>query len=268
MYRIALAIALVLQSLTFAAAQTPSLAPAVENVAPGASVAVTITGPAGQLFVLAGSTTNAGFNYAGTQFALGADVVILAQGQLDGAGMAVVSITPPFRGTILDRYYLQAVTSTNPSFAPHAASAGRVLRNSDLVSGLVGPAGPQGPTGATGLTGLTGAPGPTGATGATGAQGPAGAPGTSLTLAAVVNADGTVVWKSADITVAKTGTGQYTVTVPVGTFSASAVPMVMPKLGGVATLTSDWLTTTSFTIESGGVPADREFHFVMVQVKP
>ena len=83
-----------------------------------------------------------------------------------------------------------------------------------------------------------------------------------------MDADGSVVWKSTDITVVRTGAGQYTVTVPSGTFTSSAIPMVMPKSGGIQTLTSDWLTTASFTLEVGSTPTDTPFHFVMVQVKP
>ncbi len=262
MYRIALAVALVLNSFALAAAQTPTAVPATNNVAPGASVSVTLTGQPGHLYILAGSSTNAGFSYGGTNFALGADVTVLAQGQFNGSGTAVVAVAPPFLGTILDRYYVQLVTSTNAAYVPHAVSSSVVLRNADLISGLTGPAGPAGPTGPVGPAGPAGTAGPTGPTG------PQGASGTSLTLAAVVNADGTVVWKSADITVVKGGAGIYTITVPPGTFTANAIPMVMPKSGGVQTLTSDWLTTATITLETSGTPTDHEFHFVMVQVKP
>jgi hypothetical protein len=264
-YRILFSAAFVLQTVAFAAAQTPVVTPATDNVAPGASVSVTLTGTPGQNFALIGSSTNAGFSYAGVQLAVGNDVTILAQGVLDGTGQAVVSIRPPFQGTTLDRYYIQGVTSSSAVFQPLAASVGRVLRNQDLMSGLVGPAGPTGPVGPTGPIGPAG---PQGSTGPAGIQGPAGIPGTSLTLAAVVNGDGSVVWKSADMTVARTSPGQYTVSVPPGTFTSSAIPMVMPKVGGLLSLTSDWLTTTSFTLAVAGTPTDTAFHIVMVQVKP
>jgi len=264
-YRLIISFVIVLHSAVFAAAQAPAIVPGTENVAPGASVAVTITGTPGQFFAIIGSSTNAGINFGGVALSVGADVALLAQGVLDGAGSAVVSITPPFRGTTLDRYYIQGATSPSNTFLPVAVTSGRVLRNLDLVSGLSGPVGPAGPVGPVGPAGPVGQ---TGATGATGIQGPAGTPGTLLTLSAVVNADGTVVWKSADLTISRTGVGQYSVAVTPGLFTSNAIPMVMPKLGGVFSLTSDWLTTTTFTLESGGSPSDRAFHFIMVQVKP
>ncbi|MDH4067173.1 MAG: hypothetical protein OEW19_22460, partial [Acidobacteriota bacterium] len=184
------------------AAQAPTIAPATDIVAPGAAVAVSINGVPGRFFAVIGSATNAGFSYGGIPLAVGPDVIVLAQGMLDGTGGAVVSVTPPFVGTTLDRYYLQAATSASADFLPLEASEGKVLRNQDLVSGLVGPQGPpgpagpqgamgpqgptglQGPVGPGGAQGDQGPPGPAGAAGATGPQGPpgpqgaAGAPGT------------------------------------------------------------------------------------------
>jgi len=114
-----------------------------------------------------------------------------------------VTFTPPFAGSTLDRYYVQAATSGSPSFIPIAVSPSVVLRNNDVVGGVVGtpgPAGPSGPAGATGPAGPAGATGaqgpqgvagpvgPTGATGATGPQGaqgpqgPAGASGATVTV--------------------------------------------------------------------------------------
>jgi hypothetical protein len=171
----------------------------------------------------------------------------------------------------LDRYYLQGAISTSPGFIPLVASNSKVVRNQDLISGLTGPAGPAGPTGPTGPAGPAGPLGLTGPQGPTGPQGipgAAGTPGTQLTLAAVVEANGTVTWKSSDVTVTRTGVGAYTVTVTAGALTSASIPMVMPKAGSVLTLASDWLTTASFTLGSGGVPVDTPFHFVMVQVKP
>ena len=92
-------------------------------VDPGASVAVTIQGTAGRQFALVGSTTGAGLEHGGVALALGRDFVILAIGVLDGGGRAVMSIAPPFVGTTLDGYYIQAVTSATPSFIPLEPSA-------------------------------------------------------------------------------------------------------------------------------------------------
>jgi hypothetical protein len=325
-----------------AAAQAPITISATADVAaPGASVVVTVIGTPGQQFAVIGSATNAGMSYAGQALAVGTDVVILRQGVLDGTGKAVVPVTPPFRGTTLDRYYLQAVMSANPSFVPLQQSSGIVIRNLDLLQGLIdgqgppGPPGPQGPAGAAGAAGaqgpagekgLTGAqgpagsqgpqgpegqagaqgpigpqgpagaegaagaqgpagstgpagaagldgqngaqgpPGPAGATGATGGQGIqglAGTPGTALTLAAVVNADGTTVWKSADVTIARTGFGEYTFAITPGLFTGPAIPMFMPMDALIADVTSDWLTSGTVTFNG-----DTRFHFVMVQVRP
>ena len=80
-------------------------------VTPGQPTTVTVTGDPGHYFAVVGSTTGSGFAYAGHQFAVGADVRILAMGNLDGNGQAVVQILPPFQGTALDRYYIQVATS-------------------------------------------------------------------------------------------------------------------------------------------------------------
>jgi hypothetical protein len=58
-------------------------------------------------------------------------------------------------------------------------SAGRVLRNGDLLDGLIGPAGPPGPAGPGGPSGPTGPAGVTGSAGPTGPMGPAGAVATN-----------------------------------------------------------------------------------------
>ena len=153
-------------------------------VTPGQPVLAAISGPPGQHYALVGSSTGAGLTHAGVALAIGPDFAILAIGTLPGTGEVVVSVTPPFLFTTLDRYYLQAAASPSPAFAPLAVSPGVVLRNADLVTGLTGPTGPIGATGATGVgepgppgpPGLTGPPGPTGATGAMGATG-VGVPG-------------------------------------------------------------------------------------------
>jgi hypothetical protein len=158
-------------------------------VSPGASVPVTVTGPSGQWFAIAGSTTGAGFSYGGVPLPLGGDVVVLHVGMLDGAGRAVVSVTPPFVGSQIDRYYLVGAWSTNASFLPPSLSDGLILRNGDLLrsvagppgptgpQGPIGPVGPQGPQGPPGQTGLTGSRGEQGIQGVAGPQGPPGVGG-------------------------------------------------------------------------------------------
>jgi collagen type VII alpha len=161
----------------------PQITLSTTVVAPGQPVTVTVSGGPGQFFAVIGSSVNAGFSYAGVALGVGPDVQILQIGSLNGSGLASLSVVPPFIGTIFDRYYLQAVTSTSPNFIPLQASPVGVVRNGDLVTGLTGPPGPEGPpgpagpAGPTGATGATGPPGPTGATGPTGPPGPTGATG-------------------------------------------------------------------------------------------
>jgi trimeric autotransporter adhesin len=158
-------------------AQTPHITASATVVDPGATVTITIHGTAGHQFALIGSTTGAGLSHAGVALAVGADFALIATGTLDGAGQAVAVVSPPFVGTVLDRYYLQAVTSTSPVFIPPDASNSLVLRNGDLVRGLTGPQGPPGPAGPTGPPGPAGAAGPIGPQGPTGATGPQGIKG-------------------------------------------------------------------------------------------
>jgi hypothetical protein len=185
-FRIArcLAAAAVLSVLTggvASARQTTDLVLPQTVVTPGLPVTATITGPPGHYWVLLGSPIGAGLTFGGKTFAVGVDFAVIATGQLDGSGQAVASGTPPFLFTTLDRYYLQAATSPSPSFVPVDLSPGRILRNGDVVSGIVGPPGPPGPPGP------AGAPGSPGATGPQGPQGPQGVPGTQALFGANTN---------------------------------------------------------------------------------
>lgn len=85
-------------------------------VAPGGTVNVTVAGAPGQNYAVIASTANSGFSFGGVPLAVGADVVILAIGVLDGAGQAVVPVTPPFPAR--DRYYVQGVVSASSDFLP------------------------------------------------------------------------------------------------------------------------------------------------------
>jgi len=148
--------------------------------APGVPVSVTIVGPPGRYYALLGSSVGAGLTHAGVNLSIGVEYALLAGGQLDGSGQVVVSVIPPFLFTSLDRYYLQAATSSSTQFVPLTLSPGKIVRNADLVEGLSGPPGPPGltgPPGATGPAGPPGATGPQGPIGLTGATGSQGLPG-------------------------------------------------------------------------------------------
>ena len=158
-------------------AQTPGLALSSTIATPGQPVTATITGTPGLAYALVGSSTGAGLTYAGVTFAVGLDFSIIATGTIPAGGQLALNLTPPFLLTTLDRYYLQAVTSPTGTFATVTVSAGQVVRNGDLLSGLAGTPGPPGPPGAAGAPGATGAPGAQGPPGAAGAAGPAGTTG-------------------------------------------------------------------------------------------
>lgn len=151
--------------VTSAAAQPQiSISPTV--AAPGASVTVTVVGAPGAFYAVLGSTVNSGDSFAGDHLKVSKDAALLTTGSLDGNGQAVVDVIPPFVGSVLDRYYLQAATSFLPKFDALESSAAAVVRNGDLVTGLqgpqgpIGPAGPAGPVGPAGPQGFTGPRGP------------------------------------------------------------------------------------------------------------
>lgn len=172
--RVFIAICLSTALFSGSASAQPQLSLSNTIVAPGESVTITVTGAPGTLYAVLGSSVNGGFSYGGVALAVGSDVVVLAQGTLSGSGQATVDMVPPFSGTILDRYYLQVVTSNSLNFVPLQASQPSVVRNADLVAGVAGTEGPQGPQGP---AGPIGPPGPAGAAGPSGVQGPAGPPG-------------------------------------------------------------------------------------------
>lgn len=130
--RLVLAWAVLWATVCTASAQ-PTLTPSATTVEPGSSVSVTVTGTPGHHYAIIGSTVGAGFSYAGTALAVGPDVVILATGILSNP-TATIAFAPPFSGTTLDRYYLQAATSTSPTFTPLQASGGVILHNAEAVS--------------------------------------------------------------------------------------------------------------------------------------
>ena len=166
-------------------AQSPILTLSNTIAAPGTAITATVTGTPGDYFAVVGSSTDGGFSFAGQQFAVGLDATLVSFGSLDGTGTARVSVIAPFRGTTLDRYYVQVAVSPLPTFGTLALSNGAVIRNGDLVNNLVGapgpvgPAGPVGPTGPPGPPGVAGPPGAAGPTGPAGPIGPAGPQGPS-----------------------------------------------------------------------------------------
>jgi len=182
---IVMAMAVVWQvGVTAAYAQAPTVQLSRVVVPAGSTTVVTVTGTPGENFAVLGSSRGAGLAYAGVNFAVGTDFVLLSVGTLDGSGSAVVGVTPPFLGSELDRYYIQVATSPSPQFVPLQVAPGQVLLNGDLapLASLLGaapqgPVGPQGPQGTAGATGVAGSAGTTGATGAAGLQGAAGAAG-------------------------------------------------------------------------------------------
>ena len=157
------------------AAEQPQLALSSTVVAPGESVAITVTGAPGALYALLGSSVDEGGSFAREGLKLRQGVALVATGALDGAGQATLNVRPPFLGTVLDRYYFQAATSFTPRFDTLESSAAAIVRNGDLVKGLEGPPGPQGPAGPAGEAGPVGPTGPTGPQGLTGPRGPSDA---------------------------------------------------------------------------------------------
>ncbi len=89
--------------VTPAVAQDTTSTVSQNVVTPGHATTVLVTGVPGYYYAVVGSTTGGGFSYAGVELAVGPDVQILAMGNLDGMGQAVVTFVPPFHGTSLDR---------------------------------------------------------------------------------------------------------------------------------------------------------------------
>lgn len=147
------------------AAAQPQISPSATVVAPGESLTVTVTGAPGAFYAVLGSSVNSGGAFTRENLKVKSDVTILSTGVLDGAGQAAVAIVPPFVGSVLDRFYVQAATSFSPRFDTIESSSTAVIRNGDLVTGLEGPPGPAGPEGPAGQPGPTGPAGPQGLTG-------------------------------------------------------------------------------------------------------
>jgi hypothetical protein len=115
-----------------AAFAQPQISISPTSVVPSQSVTVTVTGTPGQFYAVIGSSVNSGVSYAGVALGVGSDFRIHATGTLNSSGQAIVSFAPPFQGTTLDRYYVQAGTSPSSSFNPLQVSASIPVRNADL----------------------------------------------------------------------------------------------------------------------------------------
>jgi len=136
------------------------------------------------------------------------------------------------------------------------------------ATGATGAAGATGATGATGLTGPTGATGAIGATGPTGPAGPTGATGAAgagISVGAVANQAGTLLFGTDGVTVTKTGTGSYHITIPAGIFSHPAVPVFTAVTNGVTTA---GLSTDFFTFVDVVFSNDAAFTLLMTQIVP
>jgi hypothetical protein len=160
---------------TAAAQPQVSVSPTVAG--PGASVTITVTGAPGAFYAVLGSDVNSGDSFARESrgdLKVKSGVTIVSSGTLDGTGQAAVKVVPPFAGSVLDRFYFQAVTSFSPRFDGIESSAAAVVRNGDLVTGLEGPPGAVGPAGPAGVAGPAGAAGPAGPPGPQGFPGPRG----------------------------------------------------------------------------------------------
>ena len=129
---------------------------------PGQTATVVVSGTPGDFVALAGSAVGAGLSAGGAALALGADIVVLRQGQLDATRQTIFRFVPPFLGATSDRYDIQAGASPNASFSPLSLSGGRIVLNADLAGVLIGPRGADGEPGPVGPRGPAGPDGPVG----------------------------------------------------------------------------------------------------------
>ena len=219
------------------AAAQPQISVTPTVAAPGESVTITVSGAPGAFYAILGSDIDSGTSFARDGLKVTRDVVILTTGTLDGAGQAAVKAIPPFVGSVLDRFYVQAVTSSTPRFDALESSAAVVIRNGDLVTGLEGPQGPIGPAGPAGPVGPTGPTGPAGPAGPQGFTGPRGPSDAFL--------------------------GGDTVVLPVGNYFLITEVQIANNSGAEVNLTCNLSFSgsdggISFAPASGSVPAGRQ----------
>ena len=113
---------------------------------------------------------------------------------------------------------------------PQGATGATGPQGDTGATGAQGPQGPQGPKGDQGETGAAGPQGPQGPQGTTGAQGPAGPAGASApkTIRGIVLDNGQPISQlTGGFSSSYTGSGQYIVSVPAGTFSGTHWPIMI-----------------------------------------
>jgi hypothetical protein len=84
-------------------------------------------------------------------------------------------------------------------------------------------------------------------------------------VGAIVNEAGTVLLGTTGITVTKTGTGAYHITIPSGIFTQAAMPIFTPVTNGATTA---GITTNFVTFVDVQFSRDAAFTFLMTQIRP
>ena len=112
--------------LAGAASAQPTLTVSPTEVPSGTAVTVTISGPPGLYWALAGSPRDAGLVYGGVALPLGPDAQVLATGVFTGVPVTL-ALTPPI-GSANELYHLLAVQSANASYVPPVPSTPVALR--------------------------------------------------------------------------------------------------------------------------------------------
>jgi hypothetical protein len=116
----------VLLAASTAAAQ-PQLSVSATEVPGGGSITVTVNATPGLFLAIVGSTRDGGVSYAGVTLDIGPDLAVLFSGFVPATGTVSFPFAPPLANGV-DVYYLLAVTSTSPTFAPPTPSATIALR--------------------------------------------------------------------------------------------------------------------------------------------
>jgi hypothetical protein len=91
-----------------------------------------------------------------------------------------------------------------------------------------------------------------------------------VSVGLIADPDGTPQFASQGVTVSRTATGQYTISIAPGIFTQIAIPMFTPLNGAVtAGMSTNGSTIVNVTfVNSSGAAIDAFFHFTMVQVRP
>jgi hypothetical protein len=208
----------------------------------------------GMLISLLGAAPLAAATLKVSSFPSGAEVLV------DGVSTGKVT---PMNISVTEGDHTVTVRIPNSGWNPDTRTVTIVSGNNDLSVTLLpalttGPPGPKGDKGERGPQGLQGDPGP---------QGPSGAP-----VWARVNADATIRAGSAGISVAKTFTGSYIVTVPIdanvcAVFADIDGGQYVKPQAGIRTLTHPTLpiilvyTWEGHDVDINGIPPWRDMDF-------